>query len=125
MNKKFVFINTSIVFCLILGVSISLFLSKREAEYDGFAYKGDDYAYASYGKIIARSWRTGEKMPERYAIEREIGNFYYFYCGVIYYIFGAVGTYVLLVINSLLHVLILIPVYFICKELKVKPTYWL
>ncbi|UCD54812.1 MAG: hypothetical protein JSV93_04640, partial [Candidatus Omnitrophota bacterium] len=112
-----------IVFSLILGVSISLFLSKRETEYDGFAYKGDDYAYGRFGKEIAESWRTGEKMPDDSCLTRTW--FYFWYCGVIYYIFGAVGTYVLLVINSLLHVLILIPVYFICKELKVKPTYWL
>ncbi|UCD55172.1 MAG: hypothetical protein JSV93_06615 [Candidatus Omnitrophota bacterium] len=125
MNKKL--ITLSIVFCLTISIGLSLFLSKREVEYDGFAYRGDDHSYGRFGKKIAEAWRAGKELPKDSCLKWGFTGapLYFFYCGIIYYIFGQAGTHVLLVMNSVFHVLILIPVYFICREVKVKPAWWL
>lgn len=114
---KRIIILSLIIFTL--GVSLSLFLSSRSPSTDGFAYGGDDVSYGYFGKMLAHLWGEGifippEKLPGD-------SNLYSYYCALIYYMLDKHGTLVLLILSSVFHILILYPIYQICKELDIKP----
>ncbi len=113
-----------ILISLILGISISLFLSSRQE----FAYEGDDYSYGKFGKIAAEYWHRTGKFPFEQRVLKEdnaLGEIYrtelyHYYCATIYYIFGKHGTRALLIMNAIFRTLIIFPVIAICRRLKIK-----
>jgi len=112
----------------LLQVSISLFMYNQtvDTKYYGFSYKGDDYVYGDFGTIVGDLWRQGIfpslKKLEYYNLvgERADVKPYQLYSACIFYLFGARAGQILLIINCFLHAIIIIPVYFICKNLKIR-----
>ena len=111
-----------------LGISASLFLYDEtvDTKYYGFSYRGDDYVYGDFGTITGDLWRQGIfpslKKLEYYNLIGEFADLqpYQLYCAFIFYLFGGCAGQILLIINCFFHAAIIIPVYFICKNLNVR-----
>ena len=110
------------------GVMISLFLYDKtvDTKYYGFSYMGDDYVYGDFGTIVGDLWRKGKFLSLKgleyfNLIGRDIAvQKYQLYSAFIFFLFGAPGGQILLVINCFLHAAIIVPVYFICRDLEIK-----
>lgn len=112
----------------LLQVSVSLFMYNQtvDEKYYGFSYKGDDYVYGDFGTIVGDLWRRGTfRSLNELKYYNLIGGSatlqtYQLYSAFIFYLFGACGGQILLILNCFLHVAVIIPVYFICKDLNIK-----
>ena len=110
-----------VTFFLQIAISMSLYAKTVDTKYYGFSCKGDDYVYGDFGTNAAKLWREGKfkslKELEYYNLIGEASNLQEFqlYNSVIFYLFGACGGQILLIINCFLHAAIVIPVYFICR----------
>lgn len=117
----------------ILQLLMSLFLYGKtvDTRFYGFSYRGDDYVYGDFGTTVGDLWRRGIFPSLReLAYYNLIGNpgnvsvqHYQLYCAAIFYLFGVCGGQILLIINCFLHAAIIMPAYFICKNLKIKDRF--
>lgn len=125
MQRKMIILFT-ITFFLQLSLSFFLYDKTVDTKYYGFSYKGDDYVYGDFGTIVGDLWRRGIfpnlKGLEHFNLigEHVAPNKYQFYNVFIFYLFGRCGGQILLIINCFLHAAIVLPVYFIFKELNIK-----
>ena len=133
ISKKIPKDNRNIVIILFLAVLfiqifIALFLYNDtvHTKYYGFSYKGDDYVYGDFGTIVGALWRQGTFLSlKQLTYYNLIGKFtrvelYQLYNAFIFYLFGVCGGQILLIINCFFHAAIIIPVYFILRDLKIK-----
>jgi len=118
-----------IAFLIQIVLSLFMYDSTVDTKYYGFSYKGDDYVYGDFGTIVGNLWRERifpslNKLTYYNLIGKPIGNaniqYYQIYNAVIFYLFGSCGGQILLIINCFFHVAIIVPVYFICKDLGLK-----
>ena len=113
-------------FLIQIFISLILYNHTVDTKFYGFSYKGDDYVYGDFGTIIGKMWREGI-FPKGRAIRyyNLIGKNvaiqeYQIYNAVMFFLFGIRAGQMLLIINCFFHSAILIPLYFIGKELKLK-----
>lgn len=119
-----------ITFLLQVAFSLYLYNTTVNTKYYGFSAKGDDYVYGDFGTIVGDLWRHGifptlkgleyyNLIGEHVEVEK-----YQLYNAFIFFLFGKCGGQMLLVINCFFHAAIILPVYFLCKNLKmnVGPT---
>lgn len=126
MRKK---IAILFLITFILQVVISLFMHNRtvDTEFYGFSHKDDDYSYGKFGMTVGDLWRRGIFPSLK---ELDYYNFitmpgggvqnYQLYNAFIFYLFGASAGQILLIINCFFHAALIIPVYFICRDLDMK-----
>lgn len=126
MRKKIIFLFLAI---FLLQVIISLFMYTQtvDTKYYGFSYKGDDYVYGYLGIIVGGLWRRGIFMDlekelrwhNLIADRADLQN-YQLYNAFMFWLFGNCAGQILLIINCFLHAIIIIPVYFICRDLNIR-----
>jgi len=126
MRKK-IAVLFLITFILQLSTSLFMYNATVDTEYDGFSHKGDDFSYGNFGDTVGDLWRRGIFPSIK---ELDYYNFitipggdvqnYQLYNAFIFYLFGAVAGQILLIINCFLHAAIIIPVYFLCRDLNIK-----
>ena len=113
-------------FLLHVFISLSLYDQTVDTKYYGFSYQGDDYIYGDFGAIVGNLWRKGIFLSRNKLIHFSlIGQYaevqaYQLYCAGVFYLFGACGGQILLILNSFFHAAIIIPAYFICKGLNMR-----
>ena len=116
----------SITFILMVAISLVLYDQTVDTKYYGFSYKGDDYVYGDFGTIVGSLWREGIfPSLKKLGYYNLIGEYpgvqsYQLYNAFIFFVFGGCGGQILLIINSFLHAVIIIPVYFICRNLNMR-----
>ena len=118
------------VITFLLQVLMSLFIYNQtvDTKYYGFSYKGDDYVYGDFGTIVGTLWRKGSfpsiKELSYYNLVGEPGSIpvqhFQLYNAVMFYLLGVSAGQILLIVNCFFHAAIIIPVYFICKNLNIK-----
>ncbi|UCD54931.1 MAG: hypothetical protein JSV93_05295 [Candidatus Omnitrophota bacterium] len=114
----------------LLQVSISLFFYGKtvDTEIYGFSYEGDDFIYGDFGMIVGDLWRRGI-----FPSLKKLGYYsvasapyasdikpYQLYNAFIFYLFGTCGGQIILILNCFFHAAIIIPIYFICRDLDIK-----
>jgi hypothetical protein len=115
-----------ISFLLQVMMSLALYNRTVDAKYYGFSYKGDDYVYGDFGTIVGDLWRRGKfhdakKLRHYNLIGKNVAlQKYQLYNAFIFYLFGTCGGQILLIMNCFFHAAIIIPVYFICKDLNIQ-----
>ncbi|MBN1353752.1 MAG: hypothetical protein JW994_03665 [Candidatus Omnitrophica bacterium] len=114
------------VFLLQVMISIFLYAHTVDTKYYGFSYKGDDYVYGDFGVLAGKLWRKGI-FPSIKGLEylSLIGRYspvhpYQLYNAAIFYLFGACSGQIILILNCFFHAAIILPVFFICKELNIR-----
>ncbi|NQU94902.1 MAG: hypothetical protein HQ549_01550 [Candidatus Omnitrophica bacterium] len=122
-------ILTLFLLAFLLHVLISLFLYNEtvDTKFYGFSYKGDDYTYGDFGTIVGDLWREGKFFPIKKLSyfnliggAREDVQRYQLYSAFIFYLFGTCGGQILLILNCFFYAVIIIPVYFLCKDLNIR-----
>ena len=125
MQNRYIFLFL-FTFLIQITFSLSLYNKTVDTKYYGFSYRGDDYVYGDFGMIVGNLWRDG-KFPKLKELEyyNLIGALapiqpYQLYNAFIFYLFGSYAPQIILIVNCFLHSLIIIPVYFLCKRLKIN-----
>lgn len=127
MRAKIVFLFLT-AFVLHIFLSMYMYSQTVDTKFYGFSYKGDDYSYGDFGKIVGDFWRRGifsSLIDLRfYSIIGQPGavplQYYQVYNAFVFYLFGACAGQILLIINCFFYSIIIVPVYFLCRELKIK-----
>lgn len=114
----------------LLQVLLAIFIYNQtvDTKYCGFSYKGDDYVYGDFGIIAGGLWRQGlfpgfKGLAHYNLIGRNVDlQSYQLYNAFVFYLFGASGGQILLIMNAFFHAFIVVPVYFLCKDLGFRAS---
>jgi len=112
----------------LIQIAISFFFYNQTiaTKYYGFSYKGDDYIYGDFGTIVGSLWRDGKFCSREglayYSLIGKEGPLhnYQLYNAFMFYLFGICAGQILLIMNCFFHAAIIIPVYFIFRDLKIR-----